>query len=186
MRKCELCTETFSPKTKRAIYCSAKCRQAATKRRRLAVGLCVLCGISNQNGKKSCDGCITKALVRQEGLLQQGLCVCCGKEALSGGRSCQVCKDRAKEGRRKLKDEVYAAYGGYKCSCCGESEKSFLSLDHIHNDGAEHRKTISGGGGGILKWAKDNAFPPLLQVLCMNCQFGKKFNNGICPHELRS
>src|SRR3990167_45517 len=43
---------------------------------------------------------------------------------------------------RELKDQVYAAYGGYKCSCpkCeyrfGCDEK-FLSIDHIENDGAE-------------------------------------------------
>jgi ribosome-binding protein aMBF1 (putative translation factor) len=27
--------------------------------------------------------------------------------------------------RNRIKDAVFAAYGGYKCVCCGETEKAF-------------------------------------------------------------
>lgn len=39
---------------------------------------------------------------------------------------------------RRLKLEVLAGYGG-KCICCGETHPAFLTVDHINNDGAEHR-----------------------------------------------
>ncbi len=89
----------------------------------------------------------------------------------------------------KLKSETYAAYGGAMCVCCGETERSFLSLDHIHNDGAAWRREIFGGnkghGAGLTtyEWCKRNGYPPIFQVLCWNCQQGKRFNGGICPHK---
>ena len=81
----------------------------------------------------------------------------------------------------QLKAEAYAAYGGYKCACCGETEPRFLSLDHVNNDGNKHRKAI-GGGSLIYRWLKVNGYPDTFQVLCMNCNFGKRMNNGVCPH----
>ena len=82
---------------------------------------------------------------------------------------------------RKIKDLAYKAYGGYKCACCGEIEKSFLSLDHMNNDGYEHRKTVQ--APGLTLWLRKNNYPIGFQVLCMNCQFGRKHNAGVCPHK---
>jgi hypothetical protein len=31
---------------------------------------------------------------------------------------------------------------------------------------------------------KKHNFPGGHQILCWNCQQGKRFNNGICPHQL--
>lgn len=81
------------------------------------------------------------------------------------------------------------AYGGYKCACCGESEAKFLSIDHIFNNGAEHRREVrptakdNGVGVSILTWLKKHKYPAGFQVLCMNCNFGKQVNKGICPHK---
>lgn len=47
--------------------------------------------------------------------------------------------------RRRLRAEVIAAYGG-RCACCGEATPEFLSIDHVNNDGAQHRREINGGG----------------------------------------
>ena len=81
-----------------------------------------------------------------------------------------------------VKDEVYAAYGGYICACCGETEKAFLSIDHIYNDGAEHKRRENlQTGEQMHRWIKRHNFPPGFQVLCMNCNWGKRMNNGICP-----
>lgn len=86
--------------------------------------------------------------------------------------------------RDAVKDEVFAAYGGYKCVCCGESNKRFLTIDHINNDGHIHRKEINSRGGvGIYNWLKREGFPPGFQVLCYNCNMGKARNKGICPHK---
>ena len=85
----------------------------------------------------------------------------------------------------RVKSEVYEAYGGYKCRCYGETEPLFLSIDHVHNDGAAMRKAklYSGSGTGFYQWLRKNKFPDGFQVLCMNCQVGKHKNGGVCPHQ---
>lgn len=86
---------------------------------------------------------------------------------------------------RRLKDETYAAYGGAVCRCCGEREPTFLSIDHVDNDGYLHRKEIPkvNGGYSMYVWLKRQGFPPGFQILCMNCQVGKHRNGGVCPHQ---
>lgn len=95
-------------------------------------------------------------------------------------------KHRAKI-KDKIKDEVFAVYGGYRCNCCGETERMFLTLDHINNDGGNFRKKELGkrtsAGYHSYQWLKRNDYPDDIQVLCMNCQHGKLMNNGICPHK---
>ena|SRR3990167_3114899 len=87
----------------------------------------------------------------------------------------------------KIKKEVFAHYTNntFKCACCGESEYVFLCLDHINNDGAEHRRKISGKNNrtfGIYAWLRKNKFPVGFQVLCHNCNWAK--SHGGCPHKL--
>ena len=92
---------------------------------------------------------------------------------------------KTKRNQNRCRDEVYGAYGGYRCNCCNETERMFLSIDHIDNDGAEERKSgkYSGGGSAFYNWLRKNNFPPGYQVLCMNCQVGKHKNGGVCPHQ---
>lgn len=96
----------------------------------------------------------------------------------------------AKERRAMIREAVFAAYGGYRCACCGETEKCFLTLDHINNDGADFRRKLVGSqarGGGYVTYRHlfTRGFPPGFQVLCANCQHGKRMNNGTCPHQVR-
>lgn len=94
-----------------------------------------------------------------------------------------------REKRMRVRDAAFAAYGGYKCVCCGETEPSFLTLDHINNDGADFRRMIKGkrtaAGYPTYLWLAKNGYPPTVQVLCMNCNHGKRMNNGVCPHQVR-
>jgi hypothetical protein len=75
-------------------------------------------------------------------------------------------------------------YGG-KCACCGEGrDLSFLSIDHINNDGAKFRKenpTIA-NGTHLYRWIEKVGFPKDLQVYCFSCQWGKRIH-GVCPHQ---
>jgi len=92
-------------------------------------------------------------------------------------------KQQTKE-LRKLANE---AYGG-KCCCCGESTPEFLHLDHVADDGAEHRRELSNSKGGsihTLRWARNNNWPDRLQLLCHNCGMAKAFY-GACPHNRKS
>lgn len=77
---------------------------------------------------------------------------------------------------RKIK--VMEAYGG-KCACCGETELAFLTIDHVNNDGADHRREI--GKGGLYYWLVREGFPEGFQVLCANCNLAKEIC-GACPH----
>jgi hypothetical protein len=81
---------------------------------------------------------------------------------------------------RKYHREAIQAYGGF-CTCCGETEMSFLQIDHINNDGAEHRKSIN--GVQLAPWLKRRGYPEGFQVLCVNCNFAKHTNGGTCPHQ---
>ena len=89
-----------------------------------------------------------------------------------------------KERRDSVRHAVYMAYGGYKCACCGEQESKFLSIDHINNDGARHKRESNiRAGEQMYRWLIRNGFPGGFQILCMNCQWGKRNNHGICPHK---
>ena len=85
--------------------------------------------------------------------------------------------------RKAVKDKVFTAYGR-QCKCCGETEPLFLDIDHMDNDGAEHRKKHRlGTGKQFYVWLITNNFPSNFQTLCCNCNRGKFRNNGICPHK---
>lgn len=89
--------------------------------------------------------------------------------------------------RGVIKEAVFQAYGGWRCACCGETERLFLSLDHIENNGAAVRRELFGdrkwAGYRTYDYLFRHDFPPGYQVLCMNCQHGKLMNRGICPHQ---
>lgn len=83
--------------------------------------------------------------------------------------------------RRKIVINHYSN-GTNKCSCCGESIFEFLTIDHINNDGSEHRKEIGGGGHTLIDWIIKNNYPQGFNISCFNCNSGRAYNNGICPH----
>ena len=142
------------------------------KRRNLRIerkqnNLCVDCGVTlKKNNITRCDSCREKKNIRN-------------------ARYRKNHPENAKEYHKKLKMEVFNAYGGAKCACCGECHIEFLSIDHIYNNGAEHRKIIFGdkrNGANLYRWLKRNNFPEGYQVLCMNCNFAKG-HFGYCPHQ---
>jgi hypothetical protein len=100
------------------------------------------------------------------------------------GTLCSDCKNKDISlyyvERKKM---VFKHYGS-KCACCGEKEPNFLTIDHINNDGNKERWP---SGVRITGWllysriVKEN-YPTTYQILCMNCNFGKRMNGGICPH----
>lgn len=104
-------------------------------------------------------------------------------EEVAALRAAELAKTKRNQDRCRA--QVFEAYGGYKCNCCGENERMFLSIDHINNDGAVERKSgkYNGGGSAFYNWLRKNGFPQGYQVLCMNCQFGKHKNGGVCPHQ---
>lgn len=90
------------------------------------------------------------------------------------------------ESQLHLKREVLSHYGG-ACVCCGEKGLAFLTLDHVDNDGKEHRELLGENRTGtkFYRWLKRNNYPttPRLQVMCWNCNMAKA-RFGECPHQL--
>ncbi len=95
-------------------------------------------------------------------------------------------KDKRKLQRRlryeKCKALTFAFYGAV-CTCCGESNVGFLTIDHINCNGSQHRKQ-SRFNDGIYSWLIKNHYPPEFRVLCYNCNSGRAKYGGICPHQL--
>jgi len=85
--------------------------------------------------------------------------------------------------RAKIKDEVFQAYGGWRCACCGVEYKEMLSLDHINGGGGGDRRKF-GHGHTFYSRLRKQGFPEGYQVLCMNCNFAKRYS-GICPHKVK-
>lgn len=152
--------------------------------------MCVRCGKEPPSDRSQLGRCSTcldllckRVNDRRKEKAAEGKCVKCQRPKTTKSH-CDECYSyhlkKSAEARSRLKDKVFAAYGGYVCACCSETEPSFLSIDHINGGGCQHRKEI--GGGRMYYWLRDQGFPPGFQVLCMNCQYGRKNNKGICPH----
>ena len=95
---------------------------------------------------------------------RHGACASC--------RGCEV---------KRLRAQVIEAYGG-RCACCGETTPEFLSVDHINNDGGQHRRNGL-SGPRFYRWLKATGFPKdAFTLLCFNCNCAKGFFGG-CPHQ---
>jgi len=96
-------------------------------------------------------------------------------------------RKRNARSRNKLINEVFMVLGN-ACACCGETERSFLCIDHINNDGAEHRKLRGASAKGrngvdIYVDVRKEGFPrDRYQVLCFNCNMSK-YRKGKCFHQ---
>lgn len=96
-------------------------------------------------------------------------------------------KDRIKfqknyKASQRVKVIKYYSKGKMNCKCCGEKEYKFLAIDHSNNNGYEHRKTLN--TPNIALWIIKNGYPKGFQILCHNCNMGKRMNGGICPHKM--
>ena len=81
---------------------------------------------------------------------------------------------------KKYRDMVLGAYGA-KCSCCGETRRRFLTVEHLEGDGHQHRARLK---QNVYYDIVKQGFPKdKYGVLCMNCNFAKGRGKQ-CPHEI--
>jgi ribosomal protein L36 len=84
-------------------------------------------------------------------------------------------REKVRKQRWELKLEVLKHYSPeLKCARCGFSDVRALSIDHVNGGGSNHIKEI-GGASKFYRWLKKNNYPPGFQVLCMNCQFIRRY-----------
>jgi hypothetical protein len=201
---CGDCSRKAEKGKSRCRSCLDKIRERAKARKKK--GLCAGCTKAALPGKARCQACTDKNLAfiakRSAKRREQGICIQCGKRKIDkkSKSRCRKCLDKAKNRtdpkksrektqayNRNLRITALEVYGG-SCKCCGESEERFLCIDHIEDNGADHRREI-GGGGRIYRWLKKNDYPSGFQTLCANCNMGKHMNKGVkhmnkgvCPH----
>lgn len=92
----------------------------------------------------------------------------------------EKCRIYEKRYGHRIKAKVFAHYcnGELSCAYCGIKDIEVLTIDHINNNGREHRRTLNlHGGVKFYKWLMANRYPPEYQVLCYNCNI-KKFRVG--------
>lgn len=186
--------------------CSKLCSvHGLNRRKHLKINdVCQSCGKMISNGRARCGVCSKKSndrrKIKRRKNVSNGLCANCGKCSPAPDiKLCKVCRDifnkRGRRHRSSLRLETFSYYCGGKprCQCCGENMLDFLTLDHINNDGAEHRRSmglINGTRGNCttetFRWLKKHNFPDGFQVLCANCNLGKLKNGGTCPHVSKS
>lgn len=98
----------------------------------------------------------------------------------------QRAKELDRERYEKTRNEVFDKYGS-ECKACGETERLFLTIDHINNDGWKLRKEngYRESGIGLYLDILRNGMRDDLEVLCFNCNFGKRRNGGVLVKDIR-
>lgn len=52
-----------------------------------------------------------------------------------------------------------------------------LTIDHINGGGAKHRKQLGNSASRFYRWLIKHNYPEGYQVLCMNCEWIKRYEN---------
>jgi len=200
---CVHCEEPHLPNSqyceKHRRYSRAAIRKCDAKRRRLRQlgGLCVDCEMPRLPNSQYCEKHRERARRHLHALYRRRLalrqCVKCGGVLASGtlcGKHLAKHLERLRKRYEEAKHEIYERYrsADLACRCCGEHILEFLTTDHINNDGGAHRRQFSKrkksrGLVSLRNSLREMGWPPIIQLLCWNCNCGKARNDGICPHK---
>lgn len=115
--------------------------------------------------------------------LARGQCNNCVRPKVEGRNYCEKCLKQVRDltrNRGKADRQKCLEHYGRKCSYCLQTIEIFLTIDHINNDGAEHRRSMTSNkesrgraGSTIYAWLRRNDFPEGFQILCYNCNIAK-------------
>ena len=131
----------YADPVKRADY------QREWRANRAKLGLCVECDQPAALDRTRCIACMGRrdghTATRRVKMRKEGLCIICGRNTFSAQVTCRKCIDQRTDRQQRFRGAALDHYGR-TCACCGEANDRFLCFDHIHNDGAGHRKTYKG------------------------------------------
>lgn len=164
------------------------------RKARKEAGLCWDCDNPPLPGRSRCDACLRKNKHTQSYALRRSrhdkrLCWDCDSPVEINKTRCGSClkkyNDKMRDRDQALKLKTMVAYGGVRCACCGESHASMLTIDHIAQDGASHRKNGERTGPGLYLKLEKLGYPPEYRVLCYNCNIGVyRSLDQVCPHRI--
>jgi hypothetical protein len=153
-------------------------RWLLTEKRR-AAGLCTVCGSPDKTvGRTICDRCNERNKEWYRNNRERA------RENASARRKADPSREREKQRRlrRQWRDEQLSRYGGM-CRCCGESNLRLLTFDHINNDGSKDRiENDVNSSSGLVRLLSRQPVRSDIRILCFNCNYGRAFNGGTCPH----
>lgn len=171
-------------------------RSHKTQHRRYIKGnpllFCIVCRTETQESDlvgHKCPNCSNEYVTCLCGRDRRGKVACryCAPWVSSmASRESNQKKLQAKFDRLRVKIKALKRVSGGRltCKCCRESHVEFLTIDHIENDGNQHRETGVGTGQKFYEWVltANDTWIEKLQVLCFNCNWAKGVY-GYCPHE---
>jgi len=91
--------------------------------------------------------------------------------------------DRRRESARRWGEKLWADFFdhyGHACTCCGEDEPMFLTVEHLNGRDQERRSYNS---RLELARLRREGWPDDVTVRCINCNQGRWRNGGVCPHQ---
>jgi hypothetical protein len=90
------------------------------------------------------------------------------------------CDNNTKHSNRRLRAEIIDGLGAV-CSCCGETRRNFLSLEHINGGGHKHRQSHKYNQRSLYKEIIREGFPrDKYTLLCFNCNCSRGFFGYCC------
>jgi len=164
-------------------------RQAKRRRELREKGICEICQLPTNTDNYCCEPCriirLEKQKLRTDTRKLNNQCIDCKKQKSEEEiyHSCDACRLKKKIKRQEIRRIIFGHYG-QKCNCscgCNVTNPNHLTVDHIENNGAEHRKQV-GKSEFFYRWIIRNNFPDDLQILCFNCNCAKS-NYGGCLEE---
>jgi hypothetical protein len=164
-------------------------KQAKRRKERKQQGVCQVCCVKTQPNTNYCESCRFLRIEKQKSLTEirkiNNQCIECNKHKSDTEiyQHCDDCRLKKKIERHKIRQIILDHYG-QKCNCscgCNTTNPRHLTLDHIENNGAAHRKEV-GTSLYFYRWVIKNNFPDDLQILCFNCNCAKS-NYGGCLEE---
>ena len=118
-------------------------------------------------------------------------CTKCGKDKTETSfyarrPECKRCagpgnRTNCKTWRRKIHDAALDTLGA-KCTCCGETRRTMLDIDHVLNDGRQDVAKLNGNNFKVYQEIRDGLRPGRHRILCCNCNQSKRRNGGFCQH----
>ena len=117
------------------------------------------------------DNTIKEVIINNKNYTNNNQCKYCFNKNNIKKYICNICRAIIKKNYKiKLKQLVFQQYGE-ECVSCHIKIINYLTIDHIDNSGANHRKEI---GSDIYTWLKKNNYPKNnFQILCYNCNYIK-------------